>query len=364
MNPDPHGVVDVADPDVQVPPGLSPLVDVWMRDPRVSIGHDGAYYLIGTTRPEGEINAGRWGDTICLWRSEDLNEWESLGVIWSLEKEGGALANYPVYEGGVGRTYSPEAFRREVMPRLCQPGCPQDILVRRGLWSPDIYWLPGRGEYLLTFCLNTNIAVPPEQWTGHGLFGGNYFLKTPSGDPRGPWELVSDSPMTDHIDGSVFEDDDGAVWFVWQGGNMARFNDRLDAFNLISDPWQTEWNPEPAREGPCVVKHDGRYHLFVTVHSNRGEDGTITYAHEGHNGPGNFSYDLIQMSSERLTGPYGPRSLVALGAGHGHPLRDRNGDWWLTCFGNINDPYCPFETPCRPYLVPMEWRDGLFRPRR
>jgi len=376
INPTADGIVDLDDPSIHVPKGIQPLVDVWMRDTRVTLGHDGAYYLTGTTRaPDtGEINAGRFSDGIRLWRSEDLKNWEDLGLVWSIEAEGGALADLPVYENGTGSTYSPEAFRREVLPRLAQPEGDQSIQVRRGVWAPELNWLPRRGEYLLSFCLNTNIAIPPAQWTHHGLFGGNYFLKTESGDPRGPWKLVREEPMTDHIDGTVFEDDDppspsgsgeagGSIWFIWQNGRMARFNDRLDGFDQICDPWQVPWSPEPTREGPFVVKREGRYHLFLTIHSHRTPDGSVTFAHHGHGGADSFGYDLVQCSADRLTGPYGPRSLVALGVGHGHPLQDRNGDWWLGCFGCPTNEYMPFPEPCRPYLVPMQWQDGLFRPR-
>ncbi len=375
MNPSSDGTINLEDPDIHVSPGIRPLFETWMRDPRVTPGHDGAYYLTGTTRdPEsGEINAGRFSDGIRLWRSENLKTWEDLGLVWSIEQEGGALAQFAVYENGVGRTYAPEAFRRDVLPRLLPPGMEQSpeppgaatathpIQVRRGVWGPELNWLPRRGEYLLSFCLNTNIAIPPDQWTHYGLFGGNYFLTSPSGDPRGPWKLVSETPMTDHIDGTVFEDGD-SIWFIWQNGRMARFNSALDAFDLISNPWQTPYHPEPTSEGPFVVRHEGRYHLFLTMVSRRLSQGQIGYAESGHGSKNSFSYDLIQASSDRLTGPYGPRQIVALGVGHGHPLCDREGNWWLGCFGSPRTEYMPFPEPCRPYLVPMHWRNGLFRP--
>lgn len=363
MNPSSDGIVDLDDPAIHIPRGIQPLFNSWLRDTRVTIGHDGAYYLTGTTLSPGEIEAGRFNEGIRLWRSEDLQTWEDLGLVWSVEEEGGPLAMLPVYENGAGTVYSPEAFRRDVLPRLSPPEGEQPILVRRCIWAPELNWLPRRGEYVLSFCINTNVAVPPEQWTHHGLFAGNYFLKTESGDPRGPWKLIREEPMTDHIDGTIFEENDGAVWFIWQHGRMARFTNDLHAFDLISNPWQTPWNPEPTREGPFVVKHDGRYHLFLTVLSRRQPDGRVTYAESGHGGPNSFSYDLLQASSDRLTGPYGPRSLVALGVGHGHPLRDREGNWWLGCFGDVHCEYMPFPTSCRPYLVPMQWKDGLFRPR-
>lgn len=361
MNPNQYGVVDLRDPDVQIPKGLKPLVDHWMRDPRVTLGHDQAYYLTGTTRVDAEPHAGRWSDGIRLWRSQNLRDWEPLGLVWTLDGGGGKLADFPVYEHGAGRTLSPEEFQREVLPRLALPGL--DVpTVRRSLWAPELHWLRRKERYLLSFCVNTNIAVQANQWTAHGVFGGNYFLTCPSGDPCGPWELVSEDPATDHIDGTVFEDDDGSAWFVWQSGRMARFTDDFHCFDAVRDPWQTSFRPEPTREGPFVVKQNGLYHLFVTIHSHRRQDGVVTYAHEGHGSASNYSYDLLQASSHRLTGPYGPRRLVALGSGHGHPLQDAKGNWWMACFGNTQDPYQAFEHPCRPHLVPMHWRGGDFLP--
>jgi hypothetical protein len=273
------------------------------------------------------------------------------------------LADYPVYENGVGKTYSPEAFRQHVLPRL-RPQGEEGPVVRRGIWAPELNWLPRQKQYLLSFCLNTNLAVPPAQWTAHGCFGGNYFLKSKSGLPVGPWELLSEHPATDMIDGTVFEDDDGSAWFVWQDGRMARFEKQLRYFDAIRDPWQIQWKPEPNREGPFVVKRDGRYHLFVTIASQRFEDGTTRYAHEHHTTPQSYSYDLLVASSDRLTGPYGPRSLCALGGGHGHPLLDKEGKWWLAAFGNPHYAHQPFAEPCRPYLIPMQWVGDRFLPKQ
>jgi len=72
MNPSPQGHIDLEDPSIRVPGGLNPLVDVWVRDPRVTIGHDGAYYLVGTTRLDGQVNAGaRANDTASTSSSEN-----------------------------------------------------------------------------------------------------------------------------------------------------------------------------------------------------------------------------------------------------------------------------------------------------
>ncbi len=66
--------VDVNEPLTQIPTGTRPLFHTFMRDPNVCIGHDGAYYLTGTTRPEDgrTSEAWVWNDGVRLWRSEDL----------------------------------------------------------------------------------------------------------------------------------------------------------------------------------------------------------------------------------------------------------------------------------------------------
>jgi arylsulfatase len=53
------------------------------------------------------------------------------------------------------------------------------------------------------------------------------------------------------------------------------------------------------------------------------------------------SYNLYYCTSDRVTGPYGPRRFVGRFLGHGTPFQDKEGKWWCTAFFNANVPPLP-----------------------
>ena len=84
-------------------PPIRPLLDLPMRDTSVCTGHDGAYYMTGTTGwPD------MWAVTgdIQVWRSEDLATWEPVvqkprarSVVWNADREGTWEKRVPLREG-------------------------------------------------------------------------------------------------------------------------------------------------------------------------------------------------------------------------------------------------------------------------
>src|SRR5512136_2765262 len=58
-------------------PGLRKLMDTPLRDTSICRGPDGTWYLTGTVEPFWAYNEG-----IKLWRSKDLANWETLGIVW------------------------------------------------------------------------------------------------------------------------------------------------------------------------------------------------------------------------------------------------------------------------------------------
>lgn len=141
-------------------PPITPLFDYPMRDVCIGIGGDSAYYMVGTT------GAPTWwtsNDGIYLWKSADLKRWDPQGRIWSLAADG-------TWAKGRG-----------------------------AVWAPEIHYI--NNTYWLTYCMSN-----PE---GTGL------LKSTSGLPTGPYvDVKTDGPMTPQIDASLFQDDDGKVYFL------------------------------------------------------------------------------------------------------------------------------------------------------
>lgn len=266
-------------------PGLRRLFEFPVRDTSVCVGPDHAYYLTGTT---GHPAWWTRNEGIRIWRSTDLTNWVPLGLVWSFEKD--ATWQKPVKAG------------------------------RRAVWAPEIHFI--KGTFWLTYCVN---------WEG----GGTGLLKSTSGKAEGPYvDVKSDGPITAEIDASLFQDDDGKVYFVFQNGKIARMKDDLSG--LTEEPRCLK--PANFRhvgfEGAFLTKINGRYQLICAEFNERGGDST---------------YDCMVASADNIYGPYGDRYEALAHAGHNMFFKDLNGNWWATFFGN--DPKSPWRE--RPGLIPI-----------
>ena len=265
--------------NVEVPaiPAVKPLLDLPMRDTSVTLAPDGYYYLTGTT------GAPTWWTTnegIRLWRSRDLKAWEPLGFVWTFDRDGTWQKRF-------------------------------DSAGRRALWAPEIFHT--HGTFWIAYSLNYDTA-------GTGL------LKSTTGKPEGPYEDVKkDGPMTSGIDASLFEDDDGTVYFVWQDGRIAPMKPDMSG---LAGP---EYILAPSNfvhvgfEAAQVFKAHGRYYVSCAEFNPARPENR---------------YDCMVASSDHLLGPYGPRYIASTTGGHNTFFKDKDGQWWSTYFGN--DAAAPF----------------------
>ncbi len=267
---------------------LEPLFDFPVRDTCVCRAGD-AYYLTGTTGYPAwwETNEG-----IRVWRSHDLKTWEPLGLVWTFERDG--------------------TWQKKTVDK------------KRAVWAPEIHWF--KETFWLAYCVN---------------YGGTGILKSTTGKAEGPYaDVKPGGPLTAEIDASLFCDDDGSVYFVYQNGKIARMKD--DMSDLAEEPRLCAPSnaPQVGFEGAFVFKAGGAYHLacadFVA-----GE------------------YHCFVARAPSLMGPYGERRLAIPHGGHNMFFADREGSWWSTFFGN--DPQAPFRE--RPGLLRVEFGlDGGVRP--
>ena len=271
-------------------PGLKPLFDYPVRDTCVCLGPDKIYYLIGTT---GHPTWWTRNEGVRIWKSKDLKTWEALGLVWSFEK------NMTWQKGQLDK---------------------DGKIASRALWAPELHYF--KGTYWIPYCLS---------------YGGTGILKSQSGKPEGPYlDVKQDGPLTGDIDASLFADDDGSVYFVWQNGRIARMKD--DMSGLAEPPRQLK----PANagqvgfEGAFLTKIKGRYHLICADFMKW--DGKTS------------TYDCMAASSENLFGPYSERYLAVPGGGHNVLFEDKDGNWWSTYFGN--DDRAPFRE--KPAILRVE----------
>ena len=290
---------------------ITQLFDVRIRDTHICRGPDGTYYLSGTT---GE-NIWKSNEGIELWRSKDLKNWEPLGLVWSIERDG-TWQNRWVQKGT--RTL-------------------------RSVWAPEIHFI--KGNFFIAYCI-------PGQ--------GTHLLKSSTGRPEGPYVSATtvDGPLTPDIDASLFVDDDGAVYFLYCSGYIARMKDDLSGLAeepvlLRTEP--ADLDPEhhhPARpclpdqldhvgfEGVFLFKRNGRYYLSA---------GERYYER----------YHCMTAESDTLRGPYRKRYVSVPYGGHNNFFEDNEGRWWATIFGN--DKSAPIHE--RPGILRIEFdRDGHIRP--
>ena len=292
-------------------PPVKPILEVGLRDPSICTGPGGWYYLTGTIGPNFMTeNAG-----IPLWRSRDLQHWESLGLVWTFAKDGTWQSRWTEKNG-----------QR-----------------RRALWAPEIHYL--KGNFYIAYCVT-------------GL--GTGLLRSQSGKPEGPYASVNtpDAPLTSGIDASLFEDDDGSVYFVYGSGYIAKM--KPDLSGLAEKPERlrcvpADTDPEhhhPQRpckpgeldhvgfEGAFLFKRHGRYYLSCAERYYE-------------------RYSCMTAESATLRGPYSARYVSVPYAGHNTFFEDFQGRWWSTIFGN--DPQAPVQK--QPGLIPVEFDPaGHIRP--
>ncbi|WP_369062331.1 family 43 glycosylhydrolase [Caulobacter sp. 73W] len=241
-----------------------------MRDPSVTLGGDGFYYLVGTLdgygyhRPDGGVK---------LWRSADLRQWDEVGFIWRWE--------------GMGYDFGANIAE---------------------LWAPEIRWVERDRTYYLALSVMER-----------GVGAKTWLYRSKSGKAEGPYENVCGSYLVKGVDGFPFEDEDG-LYFLWGGGSIARLNAKRDGFDGPVRQLVDVDGDHVGYEGNGLIKVDGVYFLTgAEWHGPLRTHGT---------------YDMMYGTSTSLLGPYSQRRMGAPHGGHGTAFKDKEGRYWYTMFGN------------------------------
>lgn len=314
--PPPYRILLTAARDANLPSGIPvrKLFDEVVRDPNITTGPDGMFYMVATTNPapgytslypaEQAKGDAMWriSDGIRMWRSPDLVHWDALGLVWGLDKDA-TWAHW--YKGS-------------------NPGVT--------VWAPEIHYL--KGTWWIPYC-----ATPP----GHVndlLPKGLGLLKSVSGRPEGPYrDVKADGPLGLGLDASLFQDDDGSVYYLYAGYNIVRMKDDMSGF--AETPRKVDVQPRKEwGEGVFLLKVDGKYILT--------NSGTSVSLHGDKVGVTYDSYAVTSAGS--VYGPYTGRYRALPHAGHNDYFKDRSGQWWSTYFGS-GDYYAPWLG--RPGVIPV-----------
>jgi beta-xylosidase len=293
-------------------PPVTALFDTGLRDTSITLGPDDTYYCTGTIGPNFMVA----NDGIPLWKSKDLKHWDSLGLVWTFDKDGSWQKRWT--NKGTGD--------------------------RRALWAPEIHYI--KGNFYIAYCVT-------------GL--GTGLIKSTTNKPEGPYVSVNtpDAPLTPGIDASLFQDDDGTVYFLYGNGNLAKMKDDMTGLAEKPVPLRCEVpDPDPEHhhpsrpvspsqydrvgfEGVYMFKANGRYYLSCAERYYE-------------------RYHCMTAESDHIYGPYSARYVSVPYAGHNTFFQDTQGQWWSTMFGN--DPEAPIHL--RPGIVPIEFdKDGHIHPK-
>ena len=278
-------------------PNLKPLIpNVQLRDTVIRPGGDGYYYLTGSSGND------IWdhNDGVELWRSLDLTSWIYLGLVWDFEREGTWQKTWRWHHKPV-----------------------------RALWAPEIHYIKHLKTYFIV------LSMPP---------GNRGILRSVSGRPEGPY--VAASPALDllkgGIDPTLFEDDDGKVYFTSNGGGTI-FEMNQDMTGFVGEghvieyerPKDGSWTRSSiGQEGATLFKRNGVYYL----------GGAAFYKGR---------YSSVVAISRSVYGPYTNWHEAVPCGGGGNYFEDRHGQWWCTFFGN--DDQAPFRE--KPAMVKVEFDD-------
>lgn len=294
-------------------PGLRKLMDTPLRDTSICRGPDGIWYMTGTVQPFWAYNEG-----IQVWKSKDLTEWQPLGFVWK---------------------YGSSPWHKKYLD------------AKKPLWAPEIHYL--KGTFWLTY------SIPG--WDGTAKTSGCGLLKSTSGKAEGPYQdMQPDERLGDEIDASLFQDDDGTVYFLWHSGKIARMKPDMSG---LAEPYRwlkmTGTDPNPAHHsGLCAgifgkdsFDHVGYEGMFLFKANNRYYLACADQ-YEGR-------YSCMISISDKLFGPYSPRYEAIPHGGHNMFFRDDNGQWWSSYFGS--DDKAPWQE--RPGILPIHFTaDGRIFP--
>lgn len=231
----------------------------------------------------------------------------------------------------------------------------EDAGVSRGLFAPAIAYHDG-----LFYIVCTDV-----------IRLGNFVITAK--DPKGPWSNPVKLPEVNGIDPSVFFDEDGKSFIVFNSippGNQSLWNGHrtirmfeFDALNkrikgeeklLINGGTDTAKHPVWI-EGPHLYKKDGWYYLMCAEGGTGYNHSEVVFRSRSVYGPFE-SYKKNPILTQRHLDT--ARKNPVTTTGHADLVEGKDGKWWgvfLGCRPYEGDYY---NTGRETFMAPVEWNDG------
>jgi alpha-N-arabinofuranosidase len=230
--------------------------------------------------------------------------------------------------------------------------------VSRGIFAPAISYIDG-----IFYVVCTLVDA-----------GGNFVVT--STKPEGPWSNPVFIPQIDGIDPSLFFDDDGKTYIVYNsvppdnkslyGGHRTIRLYEFDKGNLrvvgkekILVNGGTDISKKPIWiEGPHIYKVNGMYYLMCAEGGTSEGHSEVIFRSDNIEGP-YVSYENNPILTQRHLDPKRENAITS--TGHADMVQLDSGDWWAVFLGCR--PYAPYEnnhynTGRETFLAPVKWIDG------
>ena len=224
----------------------------------------------------------------------------------------------------------------------------------RGLFAPTIRYY--KGVYYITCTLIDK--------------GGNFVITAK--DPKGPWSNPSWLSQINGIDPSLFFDDDGKAYFIYnivppddkplyeghrtiriQGFNTATLKASGDEKIIVNGG--TDISKKPVWiEAPHILKKHGYYYLICAEGGTGYNHSEVVFRSKNVYGP-YISYQENPILTQRQLDPKRPHPITS--TGHADFVETPNGKWYAVFLGcrPYEDDY--YNTGRETFMAPVEWKD-------
>ncbi len=230
--------------------------------------------------------------------------------------------------------------------------------VSRGIFAPAIRYF--QGLFYVTCTLVDR--------------GGNFVVTAKSAG--GPWSNPVWLPQINGIDPSLFFDDDGKAYLIYNsvapddkplyGGHRTIRMHEFDAQGLrvtgterILINGGTDIRKQPVWiEAPHIFRHDGFYFLIAAEGGTADQHSEVVFKSKNVDGP-YVPHEKNPILTQRHLDPR--RDYPVTCAGHADFVETAGGDWWAVFLGCR--PYRPYEqqffnTGRETFLAPVRWQGG------
>lgn len=193
-----------------------------------------------------------------------------------------------------------------------------DVFGEYFFWAPEVYYIKEHDTFLMCYSGEQKICLAQAK------------------SPLGPFIQIDKKPLfeSDAIDNTLFMDEEG--WYMFftfmKPSGEEIWSVEIDSVNLKpilstlhhcispSLPWETQEGL--INEGASVIKYQNIYYLLYSGNSYTSTNYSVGYAtSHSINGPWEKAESNVILSNPEI---FGNRLI---GAGHGSPFKDIDGNW-------------------------------------